>query len=120
MNLRELLPDFPVRKHTHTSDQPRGTRRSGRPKKPPLRFDEEADPPKSAKKKVSSGVTLEGTSHKPLHISDWSNEQLANYCGACGVEFSDPVNVCFDHIRLLERSRAVRDVAESSEEVRGN
>lgn len=73
MNLLELLPDLPVGKSSSTADQPKGTRRSGRPKKPPSRFDEKAEQPKSSKKKVSSGEALEGTSLKPLLISDCSN-----------------------------------------------
>lgn len=73
-NLRDLLPDLPVGKNSYTSDQPKGIRRSGRPKKPLSRFDEEVEPPKSFKKKVTSGEALEGTSLKPLLILDWSNE----------------------------------------------
>lgn len=46
--------------------------------------------------------------------------QIANYCGACGVDFPEFVNDCIDQIRLLEGTRSDRGVAETSAEVRGN
>lgn len=64
----ELLPDLPMEKDASISDQPKGTRRSERPRKPPSRFNEDTEPPKSTKKKVSKEEHLEGTSSKPLLI----------------------------------------------------
>lgn len=104
-----MLPDIPVGKSSLTSNQPKCTRRSGRPKKP-----------KSSKEKVLRGDVLEGTSLKPLLILDWSNVQITNYCGAYGVDFTMSVNDCIDHMRLLESSRSYRGMAETSSEVHGN
>lgn len=76
--LHELMPDLHGKKDPITSEHPKGSRRSERPKKPPSRFIEEAEPPKSTKKKVSRGNNPEGTSSKHLLISDWSEYKLLN------------------------------------------
>lgn len=67
-NLSQLMLDLPRGKSSSTSDQPKCTRRGGRPKKPPSWFDEETEPPKSSKKKASRGDALECTSLRK-HLS---------------------------------------------------
>lgn len=47
---------------------------------------------------------MEGTSSKPLLISDWSNAQFSYYCNACGIDFGDSANECFNHIPMLEET----------------
>lgn len=103
-----------------------GTRKSERQKKPSSRFNEEvgylAEVPKSAKIKAVGGKGAKGTSSKPLLIFYWSNVQIANYCDACGISFSDHVIDCVNHIHSLELLKAVNltGVAVSSSEGRGN
>lgn len=120
--LRVLLPDLPCAAEEATAEQRIGTRRSERPKKPSSRFTEDAgfvaEPPKSTKKKMTPrGDTVEGTSN-PLLLSDWSNAQIAKYCDACGIVFTDSVSDSIAHIRMLEQLRSAsvqRPVASSLE-----
>lgn len=58
------------------------------------------------KKKVVWGDMLEGTSSKPLLISNWSNVQILSYCNACCITFvnsNSHVNDCVMHILLLDK-----------------
>lgn len=108
--LRILLLDLPCTVEESTADQPKSTCRSERPKKPSSRFTADAsfvaELPKSTKKKVTPrGDTAEGTS-KPLLLSDWSNAQIAKYCEACGIVFTDPLSDSIAHIRMLEQLRS--------------
>lgn len=96
------MPNLHGGKNLMTSEQPMGTRRSERLKKPPSRFNEDAQPPKSTKEKATHGDNLESTSSKPLLISDGSNMQIASYCDTCGIDFIDYVSDCINHIRMLE------------------
>lgn len=96
-----------MEKDASISDQPKGTRRSERPRKTPSRFNEDTEPPKSTKKKVSKEEHLEGTSSKPLLISDWTDVQIASYCDLCGITFIDYVNEYINHIRMVEQSLAI-------------
>lgn len=50
--------------------------------------------------------TFEGTPSNALLISNWSNAQIANYCDACCIFFSESVNDCLNHICILEKNRA--------------
>lgn len=122
--LRVLLPDLPGAADDSTVDQPKGYRRSERPKKPSSRFNEDAgfvnEPPKSSKKKAAvRGDTAEGIS-KPLLLSDWYDVQIEKYCEACGIVFVDSVSDSIAHIRMLEQlsSASVQRPAETSVEVR--
>lgn len=111
MNLRKLMPDLLGGLETNTSVQPKGTRRSKRIKKPSSCFNEETSyltiPTKSSKKKVPQGDSAKVATSKPILIFDWTNTQLASYCDACGISFTDSMNECFNHIRLLEQSHVV-------------
>lgn len=93
-----------------------------RDKKPPSRFTEDAgfvsEPPKSTKKKGIKGDDMEGMSSKPLLINDWSDVQLLKYCNSCGINFTEVVHDCINHIRSLELQRNAKEQAETSSEVR--
>lgn len=80
-------------------------------------------PPRLTKKKVARGDTSEGTSSKPLLISDWSNAQILSYYNACGITFANfdsHVNDCVKHICLLEKSKVtlISGKTKNSSEVR--
>lgn len=100
----DLLEGFKV----DTSMQPKGTRRSERRKKPSSHFKEKAgfivQRSDRTKKKALRWDAEEGTTSKPLLISDWTNTQLSSYCDACSISFTDFANECFNHIRKLEKS----------------
>lgn len=109
-----------------------GTRKSERSKKPSSSWNEEAgfvvEPPRSAKKKALRGDLPEGMPSNPLHIADWSNAQLVNYCSASGIMFNASAlheDACLDYICKVEKNRALACViaqgehAETSCEVRG-
>lgn len=125
-NLKELLPGLQGGSPTGGKDPPKGSRRSERQKKPSSRFNTEAgflpEPPRSSKKRAPSDGVNEGTSSKPLLISDWTDAQLAKYCNSCGIDFTDSVEVSLNSLRLLELARAniVSGQAETSSEVRGS
>lgn len=108
-NLRELLPDLHGGFDSNAAELPRSARQSERQKKPFSRFNEEAgyiaEPPKSTKKKGIRSDNGEGTTSKPHLITDLNNVQLANYCDACGISFTESANDCLNHIRKLELSR---------------
>lgn len=86
-----------------------GIRRSERPKNPYSHFNEDAkyvaEPPRLVKKKVSRGDPGKGTTLKSLLLSNWSDAQIARYCDACGISFTDSASECFNHLRLLEQSQ---------------
>lgn len=109
MNLRKLMPSLLGEPGESNTKESKGTRCSERMKKPYSRFNEEAsflaEPPKSTKKKIPQGESSEGTTSKLLLISDWTNAQLASYCDACGISFTDASNDCFNHIGLMEQTR---------------
>lgn len=65
-------------------------------------------PPRSTKKRATSGPTSEGTPN-PLFISSWSDAQLESYCLACGIVFDSNLNLkvdCLNKIRNLELERS--------------
>lgn len=105
------------------AEPPKGSRRSERQKKPSSRFNEDAgfvpEPPRSSKKKVLHDEPTEGTSNKPFLLSNWSNIQLASYCNACAIVFTDSQIHCLNNLRLLESKRATPMLrqAETSDEV---
>lgn len=105
-NLRVLLPSLHSSSEGGPIENLQGTRKSKRHKKPSSRFNEEtgfvAEPPRSTKKKGTSGESSKGTHVKPLLISDWSDAQIIQYCNDCGIDFSGNVNDCIMHIRSLE------------------
>lgn len=110
-NLRELLPGLQGGLEASGQRQATGLRKSERSKKPSSRFTEDAgyltEPPKLTKKKGTVTEEVQGTSSKPLLISDWSNVQIASYCNACGISFTESVDACVNHIRSLELSRSM-------------
>lgn len=55
---------------------------------------------------MAGGDNSKGTSSKLLLISDWTNAQIVSYCDVCGIAFSEFVNDCISHIRMLERTRS--------------
>lgn len=59
---------------------------------------------------------------KPLLIADWTDIQIEKYCDACGISFTDSVNDCIKHIRMLESSQIAcsKGTTSTSLEVRGN
>lgn len=81
-----------------------------------------AEPPKSTIKKGTGGDYAKCMSSKLFLISDWNNVQIASYCDACDISFSESVNDCINHIRLLEKTRyaSSKGLAENSSEVHGN
>lgn len=60
-----------------------------------------------------------GTHAKPFLISDWLNGQIVKHCNACGINFTDDVNACINHVRILDKTRAasVMDTVAISTEV---
>lgn len=122
-NLLVLLPNLYDGTESTTLEQPQGSRRSERPKKPSLRLNEDAgfldEPLKSAKKKVLKRDNLEGTTSKPLLISDWFDAQISSYYNVCGINFYEFVHDCITYIRMLEKRRAApsRGLAATSSEV---
>lgn len=62
------MSDLPGDTDSMTAEQPKGTRRKERPKKPSSRFNVDAmflaEPPKSPKKKVTRGDNEESTTSK--------------------------------------------------------
>lgn len=125
-NLRELLPDLPGSRSSSATGQTQGTRKSERQKKPLLRFNEDtgcsAEPPKLTKKKGAGAEGVRGTSSKPLLISDWTTKQIASYCDACGISFTNSMHDCINHIRYMELDRSGTHLVqeESSSEDRRN
>lgn len=123
-NFWVLLPDLHDGTKLITSEQPQGTRRNRRPKKPSSRFNEDArflaEPPKSAKKNVLKGDILEDTATKPLLISNWSDVKISSYCNACGINFAESTYVFITHIRILEKTHITpsRSLAATFSEVR--
>lgn len=106
-NLRELMPGMIGEPEPAAEKHTKGTKRSERPKKPSSRFNEEAGyiakPLKPTKKKPVRGDVGEGTSSKPLLISDWNNDQLDNLL------ISD-----LEHICMLEQSRIAPPMGKAS------
>lgn len=76
-NLREFMSGLKEDNPATVADKPKGARRSERPKKPSMRFNEISgyllEPPRSTKTKVTQEESSEGTPAKPLLISNWSN-----------------------------------------------
>lgn len=95
-------------------EQPKGTRKSKRQKEPSSKWNDDSSflvgPPKLSKKNVVRGGNGEGTSSKPLLISDWSNAQILINCNAYGITFTESdsyLNDCITYIHMLETSKSV-------------
>lgn len=110
--IRKLFPGMDAESNLAHPETTSIAKRSELQKKQSSRWNEDdgfvAEPHRSTKKKSSYGDLVEGTSSKPLLLSDWSNVQLLEYCNACGVDFvnSDKhADECISYLRMRESER---------------